>query len=77
MVLKVLRTGVNGKTHAAGAFLPRKTPSCAEEASLSASATVALEDDAVGFVLGAIDDQKSEFEGEQKKRTEGEDLFLS
>ena len=57
-------------------MLPQKTASCAEEASLSASATVALEDDAVGFVLGAIDVQKSEFEDEQRNKQRRETLFL-
>ena len=54
-------------------ILPRKTVSCAEKASLSVSATVAFEDDAVGLVLGAIDVQKSEqgdeqFEDEQRRK---------
>ena len=49
---------LKAKTHALGAFLPWKTASCAEEASPSASATVALEVDAVGFVLGAIEVQE-------------------
>jgi len=35
-------------------ILPRKTTSCAEEAPLWASATVAFEEEAVGLVLGAI-----------------------
>ena len=77
MVLKVLRTCVNGETHAEGAFLPRKIPSCAEEASLSASATVALDDDAVGLVLGAIDVQKFEQENEtSSKMNKGEKFSL-
>ena len=36
--------------------IPGKETSCAEEPPLWASATVALEEDAVGLVLGAIGD---------------------
>ena len=48
-------------------ILPRKIASCAEEAPLWASATVAFEDDAVGLALGAIDVQKSNNGDEQFK----------
>jgi len=56
-------------------ILPRRTSSCAEEAPLWASATVAFEDDAVGLVLGAIDVQKSSQGDEQfKMNREGNSL---
>ena len=47
-------------------ILPRKTASCAEEAPLWASATVARDEEAVGLVLGAIVNQESDNEQGKK-----------
>jgi len=64
-VLLMVKFSLNG-------ILSRKTTSCAEEAPLRASATVAREEDAVGLVLGAIVNQEADVKMNRERRT----LFL-